>query len=369
MAESLPPTSSSPDRGSPGTGPAGSGHSGARAKIGVSAGIGAVAPRRTRGALNERARTGGVPEREPKSTRALVVSVGLHAVAGVVLLELLTFGHGLSSFLRDRNPEQREERLTFVTPPAPKPPVAEVTPPKPTPRTASEVTIRPPTTGPVLAPPSAEPVAVPVATRPDTGSGAPADGPKGVGALDPDLKGVKPGYTDVRVWRGTGGGGAASAGIASGRNGAERLDSIIGFAINSAADSIADVMRAQGRVGGRKPGDWTTTDANGQKWGWDNMGIRLGKVMIPNALLGLLPLNAQRGMSGNMTAFDREKRIALARDDIMRNSERALGEVEFQKLNKELRTRRERERRDRLRAPDATVAPVKAIPDKSGTPE
>lgn len=363
MADSLPPSTSRAS-GSPNAGPPGSEHSESRVGVGPADGSG---PRR-RGALRERARAGGQSQNEPKSTRPLLVSVGLHVVAGVVLLELITFGHGLSSFLRDKDKTEREERLTFVTPREQQPP--ETPTPKPTPRTATEpVNVRPPTTGPVLAPPTTEPVTAPVAARPDTGSGAPADGAKAVGALDPNLQGVKPGYTDVRVWRGTGGGGAASAGVASARNGAERLDSIIGFAITSAADSIADVMRAQGRGGGRKPGDWTRTDANGDKWGWDGMGIRLGKVMIPNALLGLLPLNAQKGMSGNMTAFDREKRIALAREDIMRNSERALGEAEFQKLNKELRTRREKERRDRLRAPDATVAPVKAVPDKSGTPQ
>jgi hypothetical protein len=86
----------------------------------------------------------------------------------------------------------------------------------------------------------------------------------------------------------------------------------------------------------------------------------LGKVVIPNALLALLPLNASTAanMSGNFTAMEREKRLGLAREDIMRMSERGQGEAEFRKLATELRDRRERERRDRLKAPSASIAPA-----------
>ncbi len=320
------------------------------------------AGRRGRGALRERARSGGGSGGDKRSPRALAISIGLHFAAGVLLLELLTFGHGLSSFFVDKSAKPVEERLTFVTPPEPE--VAPAATPAPTPAvraTTAAPPVRPPTTGPALGAPAAQPPQ-PVATRPDTGSGAPP-GDQGVGALDPNLRGVKPGYTDVRVWRGAGGGGA---GVAAGRSGAERLDSVMAWAITSVADSLDSLSRAQGRVG-RKPGDWTRTDASGDKWGWDQMGIRLGKVMIPNALLTLLPLNAQRGMTGNMTAFEREKRLAASREDILRMSERSQGEAEFQKLNKELRQRREKERRDRLRAPDASIAPAKPI--GSGTPD
>ena len=148
--------------------------------------------------------------------------------------------------------------------------------------------------------------------------------------------------------------------LASSRNGAERLDSIISFAITSVADSLEAVARAQGRYG-RAPGDWTKTGKNGDKWGWDNAGIRLGKVVIPNALLTLLPLNAQVAMSGNSTAIDRERRLALSRTDIIRNADMALGDAEFRKLVTELRDRREKERRDRLRAPDASLITAKPI--------
>jgi hypothetical protein len=183
----------------------------------------------------------------------------------------------------------------------------------------------------------------------------------GIGVVDPSVRGVKPSYGDPRVWE-----GPVGNGVAPSRNGAERLDSVMGTAIMAARDSLDSLARAQGRYG-KGPGDWTKTDKNGNKWGWDPTGIRLGKVTIPNALLALLPMNAQKGMSGNFTEMDRERRLGLARSDIMRMSERGAGEVEFRKLAGELRDRRERERRERLRAPSASVAPAAPVtpPNKS----
>ena len=184
---------------------------------------------------------------------------------------------------------------------------------------------------------------------------------EGLGNGNPAVRGMRPGYFDGRVWRdpvivgsGAGGGGGDRA---------DNLDSIMGFMLTQAADSLDSLNRAQGRTG-RPPGDWTKTDKNGQKWGWDQQGIRLGKVMIPNALLALLPLNAATAgrMSGNMSQMDADRRLAASRADIMRMSERGLGEADFRKIANELRDRRESERRNRLKAPSATVA----APLKSG---
>ena len=318
-----------------------------------------MSARRSRAGVSERARAGGQGKREPRSTKSLLISISAHIVVGVALLQLLTFGHGLSGFLGlNKKTADLEERLTFVSPAKPKPaPNPKVTPKPKVTESPDASRLRAPTTGPVVGVPAASPIE-PVKASPDTGSGS--AGEKGVGALDPSLTGVKPGFTDVRVWRGAGGGGA---GVAPGRNGAEKLDSVMRWAITAAGDSLDSLARAQGRQT-KKTADWTKTTADGQKWGWDGMGIRLGKVVIPNALLGLLPLNAQRGMSGNFTEINRDKRLALAREDIMRNSERALGDEQFRKLATELRDRRERERRDRLRAPDASM-----VPAKPGTPE
>ncbi|HYW31629.1 MAG TPA: hypothetical protein VE869_08990 [Gemmatimonas sp.] len=308
-----------------------------------------------RPALRARARAGGSGDRERRTGRAFTVSVGLHLLVGVVVVQLLTFGHGLYRFLDPfAATTEVQEGLTYVEPKASAPVVPPAAATRPAPRA-------PVSTGPVVGPV----IAAPMATVPaDTGSGggAPASAPaagSGIGAIDPNLRGTRPGYTDGRVWAGP---GAGPAGPGPARSGAERLDSVMAAVLTQAADSVDSIARATGAYG-RAPGDWTKRDKNGNKWGWDNAGIRLGKVTIPNALLSLLPMNAQAGMSANPTTLDRERRLSMAREDIQRFSSMGPGDAEFNKLNKELRDRRERERRGRLRAPSAANV---AAPQKGG---
>ncbi|WP_145979041.1 hypothetical protein [Gemmatimonas phototrophica] len=326
------------------------------------------APRSVARAQNRRSlatRLSGLPQGEKRSPRAVAIAVGLHVVVGAVLIQALTFGHGIPQWLRFGNQDvATEERLTYVTPPAPVPPPKPVAQ-RPVPR---EV---PPSTSPTLSAPPVGPVAPPPPVRPatpqDTGSGGSVG--NGIGAIDPNTRGVKPNYNDERVWRGPvgeGGAGGGGTGVGTGDR-ADKLDSIMRGVLVAARDSLDSIARAQGRYG-RAPGDWTKTDKNGNKWGWDQQGIRLGKVMIPNALLGLLPLNAATAaqMSGNPTAMARESRLAAGRADIQRMSERGMGEAEFKRIVKEMDKRRDAERRERLRAPSASVAaPVKTIEPKA----
>lgn len=313
------------------------------------------APRRRleRGALG--ARLSGLPPREKRSPRAVAVAVVLHVAVGALFVRVLTFDHGFSRWLRFDREETREERITFVAPERPtRPEVAEATT-APVTRSTTAPQFGPPAAGPIGAPPPATP-RVPR----DTGSGAPVG--NGVGAIDPNLRGVRPGYTDERVWRGPVGQGGGGTGVASGDR-ADKLDSIMAGMLTAARDSLDSLNRAYGRGQyGRSGGDWTKTDGNGNKWGWDQQGIRLGKVMIPNALLGLLPLNAATaaGMSANPSAMQREARLSAGRADIMRMQERGMGEAEFKRIVKEMDKRRDAERRERLRAPSASLAaPVK----------
>ena len=292
------------------------------------------------------------------------MSVLVHVSVAVILAQWLTLGHGLPSFLRFGKGADKQERVAYIVTPPP-PPSAKPTPTAPTkPVTRPRTDLVAPTS-PVVGIPASAPSAPAVAARADTGSGRVSDGTgNGVGEIDPNLKGIKPAFGDKRVWQ-----GPVGNGVAPGRNGVERLDSIIGFAITSARDSVDSLARAQGKYD-RAPGDWTTKDKNGNKWGWDNAGIRLGKVVIPNALLSLLPLNAQAGMSGNYTSIEREKRLSQSRADILRISDRTLGDLDFRKLATELRDRRERERRDRLKAPSASIAPTAPVtqPPKNNDP-
>ena len=298
-----------------------------------------------------------------RASRAVLIAVALHVVVGVVLVQWLTLGHGVPAWLRFGSHEQPvEERLTYVAPREQPKPMARVKPPTTTTTTATTTATRQSVSAPVTSTP--EVVSAPSAPR-DTGSGAAVgqgDG-SGIGAGDPNVRGVRPGYFDGRVWRdpvvvGNPGGGGGDR--------ADNLDSIMGFVLTQARDSLDELNRAQGRTG-RQPGDWTKTGKNGEKWGWDQQGIRLGKVMIPNALLALLPLNAATAgrMSGNMTQMDADRRLAASRSDIMRMSDRGMGEADFRKIAHELRDRREKERRVRLKAPSATVAaPVKSGGDR-----
>lgn len=326
----------------------------------------------TRGSARRRLERGvlgtrlvGLPKGERRSPRAVAVAVGLHVVVGAVLVQLLTFGHGMREWLNFGEKERAtEERLTYITPV-----------PSEVPRTATTETSRRPVTAPARAAapsaPGAVPAGVPAGAPPaaaprDTGSGGARA--NGVGALDPEVRGVRPGYTDERVWRGPvgSGGGAGGSGTGTGDR-ADNIAEIMRGALTAAQDSVDSLARARGDYG-RQPGDWTKTDKNGGKWGWDQQGIRLGKVMIPNALLGLLPLNAgtAASMSANPTAMSREARLSQSRADIMRMSERGMGEAEFKRVVKEMDARRDTERRERLRAPSASVAaPVKSS-DKGG---
>lgn len=324
------------------------------------------APRRRleKGALA--AKLSGLPQRERRSPRAVAVAVGLHLVVGAVLIQALTLGGGITSWMKfgEKQPPA-EERITFVetTPRTPEQPqVAQ----RPVNREASQQSSplqmnQEPDTRPAGGPPPA------AAAPSDTGSGGTVG--NGIGALDPDVRGVRPGYNDERVWRGpVGQGGGGGTGVATGDR-ADKLDSIMGGMLTAARDSLDSLNRAQGRGQyGRAGGDWTKTDKNGNKWGWDQQGIRLGKVMIPNALLGLLPLNAATaaGMSANPSAMANAARINAGRADILRMSERGMGEAEFKRIVKEMDKRRDSERRERLRAPSASLAaPLKAEPKSS----
>lgn len=314
----------------------------------------------SRGRISARARAGGM-QRERRSPKALAIAIGVHLVVAAVLVQWLTFGHGLPSWMQfgDRE-DQREERLTYVETPESRRPVAQA----PATRQATPSPARAPEpTGPAAGTPSI-PV-MPSAPR-DTGRGAPPG--NGIGALDPNVRGIRPGYEDPRVWRGYGGGGSGGTGNGAVVRGdrADGLDSIMANAIMAARDSLDSLARAQGRYG-RAPGDWTKTDKDGNKWGWDQQGIRLGKVMIPNALLALLPLNSATAanMSGNMSRMDADRRLAASREDIQRMSERTMGEAEFRRVVREMDKRRDTERRERLRAPSASIAAPVKTPDKS----
>jgi hypothetical protein len=129
------------------------------------------------------------------------------------------------------------------------------------------------------------------------------------------------------------------------------MDSVVASGIERARDSMAANGYSPNKF---ERGDWTY-EKNGKKYGMDNQYIRLGKISIPNALLGLLPLN----MQGNPIAADRDRAMASLRAEILVQSQRAMNEEEFRKAVKSLRERKEREReqQEKDRAPKTIAAP------------
>lgn len=185
--------------------------------------------------------------------------------------------------------------------------------------------------------PSAVPqpaVAMPGRVEPESGSGPL------VGGGGP-TRGVRPNYTDPRIWV------APGDIVAAPKSAKERLDSVVATIIQPFNDSMAAAS------GQRKPGDWTF-ERGGRKYGIDPQFIRLGKVSIPTALLALLPIN----QTGNPTMNDRNKAQNQLHADIFWNAQRGMNEADFKKAVKSIRERKERERAaaEKTRQPNEPAA-------------
>jgi hypothetical protein len=281
---------------------------------------------------------------------SLAVSLVVNAVAIALFFRAAAMGlswHEL--FSHEASQQVVPERIGFVQLPRPASPTAPPTPgrsggdgrpvsrtatrPAPLPQAPTEVPseIPPPTTG---APPT------------EAGGTGPVVG--GGGAVE----GIRPSYTDPRLW--TRPGAVATAPKSS----KERIDSVLTDAFGPVRDSIA---RAQELAAGqRKPGDWTINGPGG-KWGMDQSSIHLGKVKIPNAVLALLSEQFQKNLRGNPIEMEREKRLAAIRQDLLDHAQREMTEDEFRTA-----VRRIRERKDRERAAKATPEPPKRIAGKDG---
>jgi hypothetical protein len=134
--------------------------------------------------------------------------------------------------------------------------------------------------------------------------------------------------------------------------GDDKLDSAVAALIFAYRDSVAANAAQPNKY---ERGDWTYTTPGGAKFGIDKQFIRLGKVSIPTALLGLLPLNYQT----NPTVIERDRRLSAMRVEIIENAQRAMNEEEFRAAVKAIRARKDKERKE---AEKKVVAP-KVISD------
>jgi hypothetical protein len=255
-----------------------------------------------------------------KKSRPLAVSIFLHALVAIALVRFLISPAAFTMiFGRARSPEVPAERIGFLQLPKSKGPAVEgksggdnrsvsKNPPKQLVAPAAVPTTLPPV------PSQPVPAAEESGSGPLVGSGGPA-------------KGIRPTYTDPRVWA------APGDLVAAPKSAKERLDSAIVSIIAPYNDSIAAA------AGGRQPGDWTF-ERGGKKYGIDSKYIRLGKVSIPTAVLALLPINT----TGNPTSADRNKLQNQLHADIFWNAQRGMNEADFKKAVKSIRERKEREK-------------------------
>ena len=141
------------------------------------------------------------------------------------------------------------------------------------------------------------------------------------------VRGIRPSYSDPRVWE------APGDIVAAPKSAKEKMDSAVASIVAPFNDSIA----AQAK--GRRPGDWTV-EKDGRKYGIDEKFIRLGKISIPTAILALLPINT----TGNPTMNDRNRLQNQMHADIFWNAQRGMNEADFKKAVKSIRERKEREK-------------------------
>jgi hypothetical protein len=263
---------------------------------------------------------------------SFLVSVGVHTVVAIALMQMLILNGDYSS--KTKASAAREQRVGFVRLPR-----AGVTTPTPgqnggdgRPFKSREVHVLAPTTVPTAMPaPSA-----PVAKRTDNEGAGPIVGTGG------PSRGVRPQYSDQRVWEPPG------KIVAAPKTVAQTIDSLIADAIAPYNDSVAAVAQK------RDPTDWTI-EKGGYKWGLDKRAIRLGPFSIPTALLAMLPLNLQ----GNPITMERDRSYAAMNRDINVHAQQAINEADFMKAVRSIRERKERERA-------AALAGSSAAKDGSG---
>lgn len=259
---------------------------------------------------------------------AFLVSVGVHTVVAIALMQMLILD-GIFPSAPKRVAADREEHVGFVTLPRAgvKTPTAGRSGGDGRPERSREVRVVAPPAVPATLPA----LSAPIAKTTDDGGVGPLVGTGG------PTRGIRPQYSDPRVWEPPG------KIVAPPKTVAETIDALIAEGIAPYNDSVAAAAKK------RDPTDWTI-EKGGYKWGMDRRAIRLGPVSIPTALLALLPLNLQ----GNPTTMQRERSYAAMNQDIAWHARQAINEADFMKAVRSIRERKERERAAALAGSSAT---------------
>jgi len=264
-------------------------------------------------------------------SQPFLVSVGVHLVVAVALMRMLIVNMELSP--TQKRQTVGEQHVGFVRiSGGVKVPVPGRSGGDGKPLTPREIHVVAPVSIPTTIPAPSGPVTKP--TEEGTGLLVGTGGP---------TRGVRPQYSDPRVWEPPG------PVVSAPKSVKQTIDSLIADAIAPYNDSVAAAAQR------RDPTDWTI-EKGGYKWGIDRRAIRLGPVSIPTALLAMLPLNLQ----GNPSTMERDRSYAAMNRDITWHAQQAINEADFMKAVRSIRERKERERAAALAGPSV---PAK---DRSG---
>jgi hypothetical protein len=279
-----------------------------------------------------------------RSAASTILSVSLHVALGAVFVRAILLPATFRGFIGfERTAPPAAEHITFVTPAPLSPPAqparsgGDGRPAGKTPTTPAPPIIAPsqvPSGIPTPAPGKTAPVTTDEGSGPIVGSGGPA-------------KGVRPSYTDPHIWS-----APSLPPDREPRTSSQRMDSVVAGSVARHNDSLALYGYTPNKF---ERGDWTV-EKDGKKYGIDQQYIRLGKFSLPLPLLALLPLNVQ----GNPNALERDKRLAAMHTEIFEHAQQAMNEEEFRKAVKNLRERKDREKK--AQKPDTKTI---AAPDGS----
>lgn len=262
-----------------------------------------------------------------ESRGSVLLSIGIHVLIGVALAAI-TFRYPIGQLMGLPKDREQPEHIQYIAIPRGEPT-----------GNGSESMAAPPAKGVAPAPlraPTAVPSVVPPIPSGTAGAISGKVGGTG-GARAGIATGVEPAAPDARI----------PLEPAPYRPEPKTPTELADSAVQAAFGVYFDSARYAAEHPGRAPGDWTHTTADGQKWGWDPGGIRLGKYTIPNAVLAALPLRVGNGRS----PVDVRNQNWMY-NDIQQRAQQSISEDEFRAAVRRIRERKEKERRER----DKTVA-------------
>ena len=265
-----------------------------------------------------------------RDLRSLAISLALHVVLGVIVLRAAVGTGSMLGFFRPAPArEVSAERVIYVPLPRGGADSSRVQADGGNNRVAAPNVV---TAAPLRAPtsiPTTLPPATPVAPQAGDQAGS---GPL-VGGGGP-LRGVQPSYADPRVWTGPG------PIVGETKTEDQRRDSVLAARLSRYRDSLAVATLGAEKQG---PPSWVM-ERNGEKYGIDQKYIHLGKFSLPTAVLAALPFNTAKYT--NPIAQERLRKEEAIRLEINEQAQRRMNEAEFRLAVKNIRERKERERRE-----------------------